>query len=237
MFALFGCCCVESDQSITVDKSSDINYATSEKHVVQKQPLQDVEAPAVQEDVSVRSKAGMETFDVTVVRSASSYFGMDLSTAKHVCMVNEVEPDSLIHDYNCSCRADAQVRRYDRILGFDGATCARGADMVEKLKTASGTVRLTFQRPVVNRAAFRKGSDGSVGLALKTGPRFLLIVGIASGSVEEFNKTALPDQVVTTSCLIVSVNGVTGSGKKLLNELSAAQGDTITLEYVSWKSG
>ncbi|CAE7721473.1 unnamed protein product [Symbiodinium pilosum] len=161
------------------------------------------------------------TFSVDVVRSPGTSFGVDISAAGKVCMVNAVQAGSLVGDWNNQCAPEHRIRQYDRLMAFNDDRPSKGKEMLEKLRDASGPVTITVQRPVVQQVTVSK-SGKDLGLGVIDGQSFLLVTRIAEGAINDHNLAATSDQVIKVPSRIVTVDGKKGSGAELLKMMETS---------------
>ncbi|CAE7711451.1 unnamed protein product [Symbiodinium sp. CCMP2456] len=179
---------------------------------------------SVAQELTIGARPAKEecfTFSVDVVRSPGTSFGVDISAAGKVCMVNAVQAGSLVGDWNNQCAPDHRIRQYDRLMAFNGDRPSKGKEMLEKLRDASGPVTITVQRPVVQQVIVSKNGK-ELGLGVIDGQSFLLVTRIAEGAVNDHNLAAASDQVIKVPSRIVTVDGKKGSGAELLKLMENA---------------
>eukprot|EP00439_Symbiodinium_sp_Y106_P078049 s2025_g16.t2 len=170
---------------------------------------------SVAQELTIGARPAKEecfTFSVDVVRSPGTSFGVDISAAGKVCMVNAVQAGSL----------ENRIRQYDRLMAFNGDRPSKGKEMLEKLRDASGPVTITVQRPVVQQVIVSKNGK-ELGLGVIDGQSFLLVTRIAEGAVNDHNLAAASDQVIKVPSRIVTVDGKKGSGAELLKLMENAR--------------
>lgn len=161
-------------------------------------------------------------FTVELNRTAGSSFGVDISAAGKVCMVNGIEEGSLVGEWNRKVTIpENQIRQFDRLMSLNGEKPAKGKDMLERLRDATGMVSILVQRPQVQKVQVSKnGKD--LGLSVIDGQSFLLVTRITDGAISDHNASASPKDVVKVPSRIVSVNGKKGKGSELLKFMEEA---------------
>eukprot|EP00434_Breviolum_minutum_P023122 symbB.v1.2.020399.t1/scaffold1714.1/size104981/3 len=156
-------------------------------------------------------------FTVELDRVPGSSFGVDISAAGKVCMVNGIEEGSLIGVWNSqSTLPEHQIRKYDRLMSLNGEKPAKGKDMLERLRDTSGPVTIVVQRPVIQKVKVKK-NDKDLGVSVIDGQSFLLVTRISDGAISEHNLRAPhPKDVIRVPSRIVTVDGKKGKGSELL---------------------
>lgn len=188
---------------------------------------------ATQKPVPTERK-NQEPFFVTVERTPKSTFGVDLSAAGKFCIVNSVTaPPSLVGSWNAAAAEESRVRKLDRLLGINGFTSDKGKDILEKLRDTKGQVVLELTRPTVFEVEVNPVPSNGLGMQLKSGPTFIMVVGIEDGPVQEHNARAHPDQQIKLSSRILAINGKEGKGDELMAILKDASGP-LKLSVVYW---
>eukprot|EP00435_Cladocopium_sp_Y103_P018528 s2470_g4.t1 len=177
------------------------------------------------------------TFTVELQKRPGTNFGVDLSAAGKVCMVNAVLGASLIGEWNRMMDQrgpkEHAIRAYDRLMVFNDEKPAKGADMVERLHGALGAVTLIVQRP--RRQALRvRRKQTELGIqALTSGSGFLLITRINGyGVFADHNASAPEEDRVKIPCRLVKVDGQSGNGEALLRFMEESQKTFLDLEIL-----
>jgi len=217
-----------------VDSSADDKELPPAKLVTSDEVLP-ARSSSVAQELTIGARAAKEecfTFSVDVVRSPGTSFGVDISAAGKVCMVNAVQAGSLVGDWNNQCAPENRIRQYDRLMAFNGDRPSKGKEMLEKLRDASGPVTITVQRPVVQQVIVSKNGK-ELGLGVIDGQSFLLVTRIAEGAVNDHNLAAASDQVIKVPSRIVTVDGKKGSGAELLKLMENAP-SSFTVEILCY---
>ncbi|CAE7415046.1 unnamed protein product [Symbiodinium sp. KB8] len=219
-----------------VDSSADDKELPPAKLVTSDEVLP-ARSSTVAQELTIGARPAKEecfTFSVDVVRSPGTSFGVDISAAGKVCMVNAVQAGSLVGDWNNQCTPDHRIRQYDRLMAFNGDRPSKGKEMLEKLRDASGPVTITVQRPVVQQVIVSKNGK-ELGLGVIDGQSFLLVTRIAEGAVNDHNLAAASDQVIKVPSRIVTVDGKKGSGAellKLMENVAGSEGTCLGIEFM-----
>ncbi|CAE7719677.1 unnamed protein product [Symbiodinium sp. CCMP2592] len=220
-----------------VDSSADDKELPPAKLVTSDEVLP-ARSSSVAQELTIGARPAKEecfTFSVDVVRSPGTSFGVDISAAGKVCMVNAVQAGSLVGDWNNQCAPEHRIRQYDRLMAFNGDRPSKGKEMLEKLRDASGPVTITVQRPVVQQVIVSKNGK-ELGLGVIDGQSFLLVTRIAEGAVNDHNLAATSDQVIKVPSRIVTVDGKKGSGAellKLMENVAGSEGTCLGIEFMS----
>jgi len=217
-----------------VDSSADDKEIPPAKLVTSDEVLPAHQSGLAQElRVGGAAKEECYTFNVDVVRSPGTSFGVDISAAGKVCMVNAVQTGSLVGDWNNQSTPENRIRQYDRLMAFNGERPPKGKEMLEKLRDASGPVTIMVQRPVVQKVQVSKFGGKDLGLGVIDGQSFLLVTRIAEGAINDHNLGASQDDVIKVPSRIVSVDGKKGSGAELLKAMEKAT-DGFTVEVLCY---
>ncbi|CAE7320836.1 unnamed protein product [Symbiodinium natans] len=177
--------------------------------------------------------AAPETFDIFLDRAPGTYFGVDLSSAGKACVVTSVTTDGLIADWNAKCSEESKVQKYDRLYAVNGQTSEKSKEILDLLKSTHNKMVLTFQRAIVSEVKVQRGAL-NLGMHLKDGPHFLLVLGVEDGVVKDFNKTVPTEQQIQQSDRIIGVDGMEGVGAALLDKVKNA-GPEVTLKVLAWR--
>eukprot|EP00931_Biecheleriopsis_adriatica_P039706 TRINITY_DN22696_c0_g1_i1.p1 TRINITY_DN22696_c0_g1~~TRINITY_DN22696_c0_g1_i1.p1 ORF type:complete len:261 (+),score=60.11 TRINITY_DN22696_c0_g1_i1:56-784(+) len=235
MFSYFSCCCEEkSDERGDLIRPENLFPRSTDEVQIEhfKEAEQEQESWARPAEADAFLDVA-EMFEIQVYRTPTTFYGMDLSVAGKVCMVNSVEQDSLVGLHNRAATDQMQVKRHHRLLYVNGDG-GSGKEVLEKLKAYVGAVTLKFQSPCCNKVTFRKDAEGSIGLSLKEGPDFLLVLNVREGSpAEEYNATATDEKSILASSRVLSVDGVMDSGSNLMAMVKAARQE-LTLTFLTW---
>eukprot|EP00438_Fugacium_kawagutii_P027378 Skav211474 [mRNA] locus=scaffold1118:89854:98079:- [translate_table: standard] len=211
------CCCVDEKPNEFVELQTDSAF---------------VEGKGITKDGE--AAVGGSTYEVSLDRKPGTYFGVDLSSAGKACVVTSVTNDGLVAEWNNSGVASQfQVQKYDRLVAVNGKTSEKSKEVLDLLKSTNNQMVLTFQRARVNEVKFQR--DGkNLGIHLKDGPHFLLVLGIEDGVVKEYNKSASVQSQLLPSDRIISVDGVEGSGATLMDKVRAGEPE-LTLKVLAWR--
>ncbi|CAJ1427643.1 unnamed protein product [Effrenium voratum] len=177
------------------------------------------------------AKEPCHTFTMDLMRTPGSSFGVDISAAGKVCMVNAVQEASLVGEWNRKSSPENRIRQYDRLMCFNDEKPSKGKDMLEKLRDASGPVSIIVQRPTIQKVSVTKNGK-ELGLGVIDGQSFLLVTRIADGAVSAHNAAAGPDDIIKIPSRIVSVDGKKGGGAELLKHMESA--DKFTVEILCY---
>eukprot|EP00913_Durusdinium_trenchii_P001975 g1827.t1 len=140
-------------------------------------------------------------FTVELNRTAGSSFGTSVGRSRPT----PVAEGSLVGEWNRKVTIpENQIRQFDRLMSLNGEKPAKGKDMLERLRDATGMVSILVQRPQ------------DLGLSVIDGQSFLLVTRITDGAISDHNASASPKDVVKVPSRIVSVNGKKGKGSELL---------------------
>ncbi|CAJ1348767.1 unnamed protein product [Effrenium voratum] len=210
---MFGCCCVDEKPADYVELQMDTAFPEGKSKK---------EAPAVS-----------GTFDITLERIPGTYFGIDLSSAGKACVVTSVTSDGLIAEWNSKSGPETKVQKYDRLYAVNGVNSEKSKEVLDTLKGTHNKMVLTFQRAICHEVKVRCGL-GSLGMHLKDGPHFLLVLGLEEGVVKEYNKTVGPELQIVQSDRIIGVDGYEGSGASLLEKVRGA-GPEVSLKVLAWR--
>ncbi|CAK8986967.1 unnamed protein product [Durusdinium trenchii] len=163
------------------------------------------------------------TFTVELHRNPSSSFGVDVSAAGKVCLVNSASwRPKEGHVVLTKVGADRRIRPYDRLMSFNEKKNLKGKEMMDMLRSASGPVTLIVQRPSFQRVVLFK-RDQELGITVIHGPTFLLISNITDGVFQTHNARAAPKDVINIPSRIVSVDGRRGNSQLLLKLMEDAE--------------
>ena len=107
--------------------------------------------------------AARQRFVVELQRSEESY-GLDLSAAGRICLVNQVK-DGLLGAWNQQ-RAPGQLKleRFDRIFAVNGEEFPYGSEMLAKLRSSTGSVSIVVERPTRRSVHVRKNGQQELGI-------------------------------------------------------------------------
>eukprot|EP00931_Biecheleriopsis_adriatica_P080419 TRINITY_DN53775_c0_g1_i1.p1 TRINITY_DN53775_c0_g1~~TRINITY_DN53775_c0_g1_i1.p1 ORF type:complete len:235 (-),score=49.38 TRINITY_DN53775_c0_g1_i1:51-674(-) len=176
--------------------------------------------------------APSQLFDVKIVREEGRYIGVRLTAAGQVCMVESILKGSCIDEWN-EAHPSERVQQYDWLWALNGLVTVRGKDMVLLLKRSKDDeLVFTFARHNLNQVVFQ-GRGKELGLVLKEGVDFLLVGDVDEGIVEDYNSTVAVEKRLTASSRILSVDGVKGTARDLMDRISNGSQE-VTIEYVSW---
>eukprot|EP00931_Biecheleriopsis_adriatica_P114934 TRINITY_DN907_c0_g1_i1.p2 TRINITY_DN907_c0_g1~~TRINITY_DN907_c0_g1_i1.p2 ORF type:complete len:238 (+),score=56.65 TRINITY_DN907_c0_g1_i1:88-801(+) len=235
----FACCCAEEESAAGAGVRLEVairDQTTGEGQVEaakQPEPSPTVEEAAAAPAPAAPGAVEPGVFNVVVFRNTES-FGIDVSAADKVCMVNDVAPDSLLGKWNDTCESDRQIRKTDRLFAINGQTFKKAKDALGALKTTSGEITLTFQRATLNKVTL--STDGCpLGLSLKDGPNFLLVLDVFEGAVETYNNDVPSEKQLRNSSRIIKVDGVAGAGDEMLKVISSRiDAKQRELEFLTW---
>eukprot|EP00435_Cladocopium_sp_Y103_P052543 s338_g16.t1 len=186
-----------------------------------------------QDDVAPISKAAIasptrkaKTFQVDLLREEKRSYGLDVSAAGKVCMVNSIQDDSLIADLNkqLQLKGDSEriIRPFDRLLSFNGKEAPqKGKEVMEMLRNTHGSVSILVQRPFIRKVVVEK-SRKDLGISKIDGSTFLLVTNIYDGVFRDHNASAGPEDILRIPARIVSVDGKKGGGPELVNFMEEA---------------
>ncbi|CAK8987123.1 PDZ domain-containing protein [Durusdinium trenchii] len=186
------------------------------------------EAKPVAKEVVFEQPRKAATFTVELHRNPSSSFGVDVSAAGKVCLVNSVIDGTLVSEWNEKIGKsgeddkDRRIRPYDRLMSFNEKKNLKGKEMMDMLRSASGPVTLIVQRPSFQRVVLFK-RDQELGITVIHGPTFLLISNITDGVFQTHNARAAPKDVINIPSRIVSVDGRRGNSQLLLKLMEDAE--------------
>ncbi|OLP97011.1 hypothetical protein AK812_SmicGene20743 [Symbiodinium microadriaticum] len=209
---MFTCCCVDEKPADFVELQMD---------------------SAFPEGKGAASPSAPVTFDIFLDRAPGTYFGVDLSSAGKACVVTSVTTDGLIADWNSKCSEETKVQKYDRLYAVNGQASEKSKEILDLLKSTHNKMVLTFQRAVVSEVKIQRGAL-NLGMHLKDGPHFLLVLGVDDGVVKDFNKTVPAEQQIQQSDRIVGVDGFEGVGAALMDKVRNA-GSEVTLKVLAWR--
>jgi len=209
---MFTCCCVDEKPADFVELQMD---------------------SAFPEGKGAASPSAPVTFDIFLDRAPGTYFGVDLSSAGKACVVTSVTTDGLIADWNFKCSEETKVQKYDRLYAVNGQASEKSKEILDLLKSTHNKMVLTFQRAVVSEVKIQRGAL-NLGMHLKDGPHFLLVLGVDDGVVKDFNKTVPAEQQIQQSDRIVGVDGFEGVGAALMDKVRNA-GPEVTLKVLAWR--
>lgn len=163
-------------------------------------------------------------FTVEMNRTPGTSFGVDISAAGKVCMVNGIEDGSLVDVWNSQTKLpEHKIRKYDRLMSLNGEKPAKGKDMLERLRDASGLVTVGVQRPVIQKVVVRR-SEKDLGISVIDGQSFLLVTRVSEGTISDHNLRALEAKdVIKVPSRIVAVDGKKGKGSELLKYMEESQ--------------
>ncbi|CAL1170034.1 unnamed protein product [Cladocopium goreaui] len=183
---------------------------------------------------SKEAKEDGDTFEVSLERKPGTYFGVDLSSAGKACIVTSVTSDGLVAEWNNSGVAPrCQVQKYDRLLAVNGQTSEKSKEVLDMLKHTHDQMVLTFQRARINEVKLQR--DGkSLGIHLKDGPHFLLVLGVEDGVVKDYNKSVPHPFQVVSSDRIIAVDGFEGSGAALMDKVRGSDRE-LSLKVLAWR--
>ncbi|CAK9053506.1 unnamed protein product [Durusdinium trenchii] len=189
-------------------------------------PVQSAHGPRLSE---VRTGTeGCWSFTVELRRHYDMDFGLDLSAAGKVCMVNAVHVGraGLVDLWNQSVSQkgmkEHEILPFDRLMSVNDETPSNGKVVVERLREATGAVTLVVQRPMLRKVSVRGPSWKSLGISVQLLKPCLLITHIHEGVFLDHNSSALPEEVIRVPCRIFSVNGQRGSGSELQKAMQEA---------------
>mmetsp|Transcript_136958 Transcript_136958/g.193751 ORF Transcript_136958/g.193751 Transcript_136958/m.193751 type:complete len:210 (-) Transcript_136958:16-645(-) len=189
---------------------------------------------AFPEGKGTSKEAKEDTFEITLDRKPGTYFGVDLSSAGKACIVTSVTSDGLIAEWNNSGVASKfQVQKFDRLIGVNGQTSEKSKEVLDMLKQTHNQMVLTFQRAKVNEVKVRR--DGrNLGIHLKDGPHFLLVLGVEDGVVKDYNKSVPVELQILSSDRIIGVDGAEGSGHSLMDKVRSSEQE-LNLKVLAWR--
>mmetsp|Transcript_60606 Transcript_60606/g.113203 ORF Transcript_60606/g.113203 Transcript_60606/m.113203 type:complete len:210 (+) Transcript_60606:73-702(+) len=174
-----------------------------------------------------------DTFDVFLNRTPGTYFGVDLSSAGKACVVTSVTTDGLIADWNNTCPSELKVQKYDRLLKVNGSASEKSKEVLDMLKATHNKMVLTFQRGTISEVKIQRGAL-NLGMHLKDGPHFLLVLGVEDGVVKDYNKYVPLERQIQQSDRIIGVDGFEGVGAALMEKVRNA-GEEVSLKVLSWR--
>ncbi|CAL1154436.1 unnamed protein product [Cladocopium goreaui] len=124
-----------------------------------------------------------KTFQVDLLRDETRKYGLDVSAAGKVCMVNSVQDDSLVADLNKALqeKGDSEriIRPFDRLLSFNGKEAPqKGKEVMEMLRNTHGSISILVQRPFIHKVVVEKTVD-QLGISKIDGSTFLLVTNIS----------------------------------------------------------
>lgn len=173
---------------------------------------------------AVDSEQSCFLFTVEMNRTPGTSFGVDISAAGKVCMVNGIEDGSLVDVWNSQTKLpEHKIRKYDRLMSLNGEKPAKGKDMLERLRDASGLVTVGVQRPVIQKVVVRR-SEKDLGISVIDGQSFLLVTRVSEGTISDHNLRALEAKdVIKVPSRIVAVDGKKGKGSELLKYMEESK--------------
>lgn len=183
---------------------------------------------------AVDSEQSCFLFTVEMNRTPGTSFGVDISAAGKVCMVNGIEDGSLVDVWNSQTKLpEHKIRKYDRLMSLNGEKPAKGKDMLERLRDASGLVTVTVgvQRPVIQKVVVRR-SEKDLGISVIDGQSFLLVTRVSEGTISDHNLRALEAKdVIKVPSRIVAVDGKKGKGSEKYMQESKSSFELEMLSY------
>eukprot|EP00930_Biecheleria_cincta_P015674 TRINITY_DN12994_c0_g1_i1.p1 TRINITY_DN12994_c0_g1~~TRINITY_DN12994_c0_g1_i1.p1 ORF type:complete len:226 (-),score=32.32 TRINITY_DN12994_c0_g1_i1:157-834(-) len=225
---MFECCCADKKDDSMITLKLDMAFNSEVVLDVDTQQMDKQQQEAEDEF----------RFSVTVDRAPDSFFGIDLSAAGAVCMVNEVtNTNSLIGAWNQSVEPARHVAKNDRVVSVNGQSSDKAKDLLDILKSSHGLLHLEFERPEIIEAELHPGTEQACVFTMKKGPTFLLITGVDETAFEVHNPDADPRHVFQSSSRVVEVNGIRGSGDELIEEYrkGTSRSEAVTLRVLTWR--
>jgi len=218
------CCCAEEPKEVEIP--------APQRLWDPERVIPAAEVTRTQTAVLEKKRAACYVFPVHINREHGTSYGMDVSAAGKVCLVNTVEENSLVGEWNREwvekASPDQSVQTYDRVLAINDERPVFGKDVLEKLREASGRMTLLMQRPVVSQETVMKNSkDDPLGIDYIEGYGLLLITKIGEGVFQDHNASVPLTNEVKIPSRIVSVNGKRGSGLDLLTWMQEAECDFV----------
>mmetsp|Transcript_49286 Transcript_49286/g.107322 ORF Transcript_49286/g.107322 Transcript_49286/m.107322 type:complete len:224 (+) Transcript_49286:45-716(+) len=179
-----------------------------------------------------------KTFQVDLLRDETRKYGLDVSAAGKVCMVNSVQDDSLVADLNKALqeKGDSEriIRPFDRLLSFNGKEAPqKGKEVMEMLRNTHGSISILVQRPFIHKVVVEKTVD-QLGISKIDGSTFLLVTNISDGVFKDHNASARPEDVLRMPARIVSVDGKKGGGPELVKFMEEAS-NSFELELLFYE--
>ena len=231
------CCCVEPNDEVGKDMLVPLNF----KSFPADEALPSAATNQKNRPLGKRSGSweldGEPCFVYTVAlhRPPDSGFGLDLSAAGRVCMINAVAEGSLVGDWNHMWMekgvTEQIVQQHDRVVGINTERPKMGTDIMAKLRESIGQVTLVFQRPVRRKIAITRDEGKDFGITFVDGYSFLLVTSIAEGVIKDHNSSADSKDVIRLPSLIATVDGEKGSGSELFKRMQESV-DVLEVEVL-----
>ena len=177
-------------------------------------------------------------FPVHLDRPQGASFGMDVSAAGKVCMVNMVEDVGLVAEWNRDFRAKGfeaeTIQQFDRIMAINDENPPSGRAVLERLRDATGRITLLMQRPFTRKVTILKDHrHAPLGIEYIEGHGLLLLTKITEGVFREHNTTMASKHEIKVPGRIVGVNGKMGTAAELLSFMEEAEHD-FEVELLSY---
>ena len=168
-------------------------------------------------------------FTVGLHRAPDTSFGLDLSAAGRICLVNAVGENSLIADWNRMWlekgAKEQTVQQFDRLVALNTERPSKGRDMMQKLRESTGQVNIVIQRPIVRKIKINKKLGEELGITIIDGFTFMMVASIAEGVFRDHNeKAAHAEEIIHLPTIMVAVDGMRGNGSELLKFMRDAEG-------------
>lgn len=168
-------------------------------------------------------------FTVGLHRAPDTSFGLDLSAAGRICLVNAVGENSLISDWNRMWlekgAKEQTVQQFDRLVALNTERPSKGRDMMQKLRESTGQVNIVIQRPIIRKININKKLGEELGITIIDGFTFMMVASIAEGVFKNHNHNAAhAEDIIHLPTLIVAVDGMRGNGSELLKFMREAEG-------------
>ena len=164
-------------------------------------------------------------------------YGLDLSAAGRLCLVNAVSEGSLVASWNKMWLEkgvkEHTVQKYDRLVGLNTDRPSSGKELMQKLRDCTGQVAIVMQRPVVRRITVQKLAGQELGITIVDGEGFLIVASIGEGVIRDHNQRARAEELIHLPSVIAAVNGKTSSGSEMLKFMQDADGpfEILLLHY------
>lgn len=227
------CCCAPSEEELFVEPQRALDAVEEPTPVAQAQLVARGSQAAF---AAIKSSAASFRFDkdqcyvftVGVHRSTGDTFGLDLSAAGRLCLVNAVSEGSLVAEWNRMWLAkgdkEQTVQQFDRVVALNTDRPSKGKQIMDKLRKCIGPVAIVMQRPVTRKVRINKTPGQDLGITIVDGYRFLIVASIAEGVFRDHNSGADPDEIIQLPSLFMSVNGQRGSGSELMKFMQDSPG-------------
>ena len=179
-------------------------------------------------------------FTVGLHRAPDISFGLDLSAAGRICLVNAVGENSLIADWNRMWlekgAKEQTVQQFDRLVALNTERPSQGKDMMQKLRESTGQVNIVIQQPIVRKININKKLGEELGITIIDGFTFLMVASMAEGVFRAHNQNAIrAEDIIHLPTLITAVDGMRGNGSELLKFMREAEGPfEVEVLYYDW---